>query len=84
MHKNLQEMLLKCVHGQDYNSELQTVTNFMEVILILLNLVSNYSYSQLILKLWRMTKEKLHLKRLLSIFNHYQWHSAAFIHRLLY
>ena len=28
MYKNLQEILLKCVHGQDYKSELQTVTEF--------------------------------------------------------
>ena len=27
MYKNLQEILLKCVHGQHYSDELQTVTN---------------------------------------------------------
>ena len=28
MYKNLQEILLKCVHGQDYSDKLQTVTDF--------------------------------------------------------
>ena len=28
MYKNLKEILLKCVHGQDYSDELQTVTDF--------------------------------------------------------
>ena len=28
MYKNLQETLLKCAHGQDYNDELQAVTDF--------------------------------------------------------
>jgi len=28
MYKNLQEVLLKCAHGEDYNSELQTISDF--------------------------------------------------------
>ena len=28
MYKNLEETLLKCAHGQDYSSELKTVTDF--------------------------------------------------------
>ena len=77
MYKNLQEILLKCAHGQDYKSELQTVTEFYG---------NDFDSTQLAIQLQLLATHFETLKdqgkiRLLRIFNHYQWHSASYIHR---